>query len=173
MKNLKIYNSIFLMLMVVTVLIGCGFAPHTVKTLPPKLHQVYLQFDQPSGQFETCFKRKLQECGVLLLANPGDKLPIMYLTSNYSYSNTSPISSAQGRIYTLTYTASISISVAGEVLLPAREITVSKGITLQPNEIFEVTPQVDIVKQELLQELFVKILNVLSAKKTFQVLKTV
>lgn len=167
---IKNYSKLFTILISIALLTGCGFTTYSAKSLPPQLQQVYLQAEHPYGQFEVGFKKKLKKCGVTLLEAP-QAASIIHLTSNYSCSNSNPDSSTQGRIYSLTYTASFSVSDHNQQqLLPTKTVSVSRNITLQPNEVFETTPQADIVKQEMSQELSIKILNILSARKTFQTL---
>lgn len=164
----KSYVKICLILISVFLLSGCGFKLRTAESLPPQLHQVYYQTDNPFGQFEVAFKKALKASNVKLLAAPNATAPILHVTSNYSSTTTSSISTTSGRVYSLSYTATISIDDAsGKPLLPSQIAGASRSITLQPNEILETTPQIEIAKQELLQELSIKILNILCAKKTF------
>jgi outer membrane lipopolysaccharide assembly protein LptE/RlpB len=164
----KSYIKVCLILISIFLLSGCGFKLRTAESLPPQLHQVYYQTDNPFGQFEVAFKRALKTSKVKLLDEPNATAPVLHVTSNYSSSTTSSISTTSGRVYSLSYTATISINDAsGKILLTPQTASVSRSISLQPNEIFETTPQVEIAKQELLQELSTKILNILCAKKTF------
>lgn len=170
----KIYTKICIIICGFLVLTGCGFTLLTAKSLPPQLHQLYYQTDNPYGQFETGLKRMLKFSKIVLLDAPNKTAPILHVTANYSYSTTSSISSTAARVYTLNYTATISIDDAtGKVLLTPRTVSASRTIMLQPNEIFETTLQVDIAKQEIRQDLMGKILNVLCAPKTFEALSAI
>jgi LPS-assembly lipoprotein len=161
----------YILILLSLFLTGCGFTLRTAKSLPPQLHQIYYQTDNPYGQFEITLKRTLKASNVILLPAPNATTSILHVTSNYNYSTTSSISSAAGRVYTLNYNATISINGANDkLLLYPQAVTVSRTVTLRPNEVFEVTPQVEITKQEMLQELARKILNILCAEKTFKVL---
>ena len=160
-----------LILITVFFLSGCGFTLRTAQSLPPQLHQAYYQTDNPYGQFEIAFKRALKASSVVLLAEPNATALILHVTSSYAQTTASSISSSSGRVYNLNYTATISINDAsGKLLLSSQTASATRDITLQRNELPEVSAQVEIVKQELLQELATKILNILCAKKTFQAL---
>jgi|GEM_PF-5749704 len=163
----KPYIKICLILISIFLLSGCGFKLRTAESLPPQLHQAYYQTDNPFGQFEVAFKKALKASNVKLLEAPNATAPVLHVTSNYSSSTASSISTTSGRVYSLNYTATISIdNASGKPLLSPQTASTSRSISLQPNEIFETTPQVEIAKQELLQELSTKILNILCAKKT-------
>jgi outer membrane lipopolysaccharide assembly protein LptE/RlpB len=154
------------------LLSGCGFTLRTVKSLPPPLQQIYYQTDNPYGQFEVAFKRALKASKTILLTAPDKTLPILVVTSNYNYNTTSSISSVQARIYTLNYTATVSINdFFNKTLLAPQTVGVTRNVTLQPNEIFESSSQVVIVKQEMARELSDKVLNILRSKQTVQVLE--
>ena len=167
----RFYINICSILINIFFLSGCGFTLRTAQSLPPQLHQVYYQTNNPYGQFEIAFKRALKASNVVLLAEPNATAPVLHVTSNYTNTTTSSISSSAGRVYSLNYTAIISINNAsGKLLLSSQAASATRNITLQHDELLEVSPQVAIVQQELLQELATKVLNVLCAKKTFQAL---
>ena len=167
----KSYISICLILITIFFLSGCGFTLRTAQSLPPQLHQVYYQTDHPFDSFELALKRALRASNVVLLAEPNKTAPVLHVTSSYAQATTSSISTSSGRVYNLNYTATVSINDAsGKLLLAAQTMSAARDITLLPGEVIETSPQVEIVKQELLQELATKILNILCAKKTFQAL---
>lgn len=160
-------NALGCTLIALTLLSGCGFSSITKKPLPPELQQVYYQTEHPYGQFEVTFKRKLKARGIVLLTAPSKTSPIIQVTPNYSYSTTNPASSIQGRIYNLAYTNTITISnFKQQPLLPAETVTVSRTLTLGPNEVFENTPEIEINKNEMVHELSIKTLNILTARRT-------
>lgn len=165
--SLKIYPIIIGLFL----LSGCGFKLRTMQSLPPQLHQIYYQTDNPYGQFEITIKRSLKASNIILLPNSNATAPILHITANYSYSTTSPISTSEARVYTLNYSATISInSTTNALLLTPQTVSTSRSITLQANEPIESSSQIEIAKQEMIQELSVKVLNVLCAEKTFEAL---
>jgi LPS-assembly lipoprotein len=167
----KTFTKICLILTSILLLSGCGFTLRTAKSLPPQLHKVYYQTNNPYGEFETTLKRALKASDIIFLETPDSATPILDVTSNYTYSVPSSVSSAQARTYTLNYSATVSINEAfNKQILTPKTVSASRSISLQSNEVFEISPQIEIVKRELRQELSTKILNVLCAPKTFQAL---
>lgn len=168
----KSYANVCLVLISIFLLSGCGFTLRTTKSLPPQLQQVYYQTDNPYGAFELGFKRALKASSVKMLTAPNTTAPVLRVTSTWSPpSTTTSMSSTSGRTYNLNYTAIVSINDAsGKLLLSPQTVSVTRDINLQSNEIVEITPQVEIAKQEMQQELSTKILNVLCAKNTFRAL---
>jgi len=168
----KTFANLFFILITSTLLASCGFHLNSIKTLPPQLHKIYYQTEHPYEKFELAFKNKLKSNGATLLPAPKITTPTINISSNYSSNNNNPASSTQARIYNLTYTATISINnFYNQPILAPQTASVSRSLTLQPNEVFETTPQAEITKQEMIRELSTKILNILSSSKTFQALE--
>lgn len=165
----KLYINICLMFATIVLLIGCGFTLRNAQSLPQQLHKIYYQSDTPFDQFDITFKKALKSSGVVLLTEVNNSLPALLVTSNYISRSISSASSSSGRVYNLNYTATISISDSfGKLLLSSQTAVASRDVTLMPGEVFEIAPQIEIVKQELMRELSTKILNILCSKKTFQ-----
>ena len=168
----KFFINICFMLISVFLLAGCGFHLRAAKSLPPQLYRVYYQTDNPYGQFEIAFKQALKSSNVVMLDAPNKTALVLHVSSVWSVPDTTvSMSTTSGRTYHLNYNATISINDAsGKVLLSPQTVSASRDINLQPGEIIETTPQVEVVKQELQQELATKILNILCSKNTFQIL---
>jgi outer membrane lipopolysaccharide assembly protein LptE/RlpB len=168
----KIHRNLFFIALIQIFLSGCGFTTYNINSLPPQLKQLYYQTDHPYAPFEVGFKKKLVAAGIKVLSTPKKSTPTIIITSLYNHDANNSASSTQARIYNLSYTATVTINDGDNKQLLAPQIaTVSRSITLQPNEIFEATSQVAIIKQEMRQELTTKIFNILSSPKTFQALK--
>ena len=169
---LKTLAKLFFILITSMLLIGCGFRLNTTKILPPQLNQVYYQTEHPYEKFELYFKKKLQASGAVLLSCPKKAAPIIHISSIYGFSNSSPASSTQARIYNLSYTVTINISDShNQPILAPQTASVTRSIVLQANEVFETTTQADVVKQEMIQELSTKLFNILGSPRTFQALE--
>lgn len=170
---IKSRKNLFSAFIITIFLVGCGFKTHNVNSLPPQLNQIYYQTEHPYEPFEINFKKRLKAAGLNLLSEPKKSALIINVTSscgNPTTNNTS--SSTMARTYDITYTATVSITdYYNKYILNTQTASATRSITLQPNEVFEATPQVAVIKQEMQQELAIKILNILSAPKTFQVLK--
>jgi len=154
---------------------GCGFAPHSIDSFPPQLNRLYYQTKNPYEPFEIDLKKRLKIAGVTLLRSSEKSAVTLNISTHYSAPSTNnynPASSTQARIYNLNYTATISISdYNNKILLAPQTVSVSRAVTLQPNEVLETTPQIAIAKQEMIQELSTKTLNILTAKKTAEALQ--
>ena len=172
-KNMtNTYRNLFFILAALTLISSCGFRPLGTKSLPPQLHQVYYQPEHLYGQFEVTFKKRLEAYGIVLVSEPKATAPTIHAKSNYTSNNNNPASSTQARIYNLTYSATISVSdFHNQPLLGPQTASVTRSVSLLPNEIFETTPQIEIIKQEMMQDLSIKLLNILSSRKTFLTLK--
>lgn len=168
------YKDWFFITAASLLLTGCGFKIHNIKSLPPQLSQVYYQAENKYGTFEISFKKKLKAAGLTLLTEPKKSALIIDVISNCSSPSTNNTSSStMGRVYDITYTATINIiDYYNKPILNTQTASIIRSITLQPNEVFEATPQVAIIKQEMQQELSLKLLNILSAPNTFRVLGT-
>ncbi len=167
---MKSYKKLLLIIFI-QALVGCGFTTHNVNSLPPQLKQIYYQAQNPNEPFEINFKKRLKAAGVNILAESTKSSPIININSSYSSSINNAASTTQARVYNLSYSATITISdFYNKNLLPSQVATVARSITLQPNEIFAATSQLAVIKREMQQELVIKILNILSAPKTFQAL---
>lgn len=161
-----------LAVLAVVILAGCGFKPCSQKTLPVKLHTIYLQPGEHVGQFENDFKRSLKAAGVTVLNQVDSKNLILSLSpTTFSSDNSSIGGSIQARVYNLTFSVSFQvIDAKGKIIIDTQTITVTKGLTLNPNEVFSASNQVDIEKQSMQQEAISKIFNILSSPRTFELL---
>jgi len=170
----KYLNNICLLPLII-LLTGCGFAPHSVDSFPPQLKKVYYQTKNPYEPFEIELKKRLKIAGVTLLASPEKSSLILSVDAHYinpSSNNYNPSSSTQARIYKLGYNATISISdYNNKRVLSPQIVTVSRDVALQPDEVLESTPQIAIAQQEIIRELSIKTMNILTAKKTAETLQ--
>jgi outer membrane lipopolysaccharide assembly protein LptE/RlpB len=111
--------------------------------------------------------KRLKTNRVMLLQQPEKNALILHVSHNYNYSKEERTNSTQARICTLDYTATLAIDdFYGNHILEPTTVTVSHSIILQPNEVFESTSQITIVKNELKEELLNKIFNILISSKT-------
>lgn len=167
---MKILRLIITLTISIILLSGCGFHLRNAKFFPPELKKIYLEAENPYGPFEITFKKSLRASGIKLVDNPLQAPLILHISSNYSYAVTSSGSSTQARVYTLYYTATFSIlDQKRKTLLGPNTVSVSKNLSLAPNEIFEVSTQTVTAKQDMENELSIKILNILGSAHSFEV----
>jgi len=160
--------------MIILGLTGCGFKLRSQASLPTQLHTVFLQTDNPFGQFETSFKKSLKAININLLDKPDPKyLTIALSPTSFTSDNASIGGSIQARVYNLIFSVSFKITDGqGKTLVAPQNVTVTRGLTLNPNEVFGASNQVDIVQQSMQQEAITRIFNILSSKLVFASLAT-
>lgn len=151
-----------------TWLVGCGFHLRGSASLPPQLHILYIQAADPYGGFEVTLSNQLRASGVTISNNIKSAPYILHVTSTYSHVQTSSGISPQARVYSLNYSATLILtSKSGQTILPPTSISVARTLTLSPNEVFEVSNQVETIKQEMQQDLTTKAMNILDSQNTF------
>jgi outer membrane lipopolysaccharide assembly protein LptE/RlpB len=169
---MKIYQKLLAVIIGQLFLSSCGFTTYNINSFPPQLRQIYYQTDHPNEPFEISLKKRLKSANVNLLNEPVKSSPILNVGSGYSSAVNNPSATNQARVYNLNYNATVTISdFFGKKLIGPQVVSVARTITLQPNEAFEATSQTTLVKREMQQELIIKVLNILTAPKTFQALK--
>lgn len=180
LRNHLINNKFFLALNIMGLLLalcfisGCGFTLRSQQSFPPQLHTLYFQADKPYGQFEVALRKALKAANITLL-DDANKAPLIFHVSETSFNHSSDTSSgpsSQARIYHLTMTTYFSIiDNHGNVLLAPQNVTSTRDLTLNSNEIFDTSTQIDVSKQNMRQELITKIFNILSSQKVFAALQ--
>ena len=165
---------LYKIIVVITIIIlaGCGFKLRSQSSLPPQLHTIYLQGSEHFGEFENTLKKSLKAIDVTLLDKADSTHLILSLSpTTFTSDNSSIGGSVQARVYNLTLSVSFQITNAkGKPIIEPQVITVTKGLTLNPNEVFSASNQVDIEKQSMQQEAIIRILNILSSRRTFELL---
>lgn len=174
MNKIILKNSIIYALLctVVIFMSGCGFELRSQKSFPPQLNNIYYQADKPYGEVAINLKKELKSTGIAFADDVNHANIIFHLSEpTFSYNNTSTGPSTQARVYNLSMSVVLSIADAkGRILLEPQTITATRDLTLQPNEIFDVSTQVDVTKHTMEQDLVMKIFNVLGSKKAFNAL---
>lgn len=171
-KSISYKITIIFLTIIALILTGCGFKPRSQATLPPQLHKIYLQTDNPFGQFENAFRKSLKASGITVLDQPNaTNLTLFLAPTTFSSENHSIGGSIQARVYNLSLTVKFKIiDGKGTAIIDTQTITVNKGLTLSPNEVFSASNQVDLEKQTIQQEAIVRIFNILGSKRTKEIL---
>jgi outer membrane lipopolysaccharide assembly protein LptE/RlpB len=172
MQNFRNYLRYFILWTFFILLVGCGFKPSLGNELPPELKRIYFEAAQPYEQFARDIKQALRVNGVIVVSNSSEKLPTIYLDAPvFNYTNLSVGPSTQARIYDMTYAVDFSIRDSeGKTIVGTKTITARRVLTLPPNEVFDTSTEVGVAKQNLEQEIIIKLLNVLSSKEITQLL---
>ena len=152
---------IFIVLCV--ILSGCGFHVRNGDALPPQLHTLYLQSDQPYGQFEITLKRALQKA-TLNVVNTPTAAPIALQIINTRFTHDTPTigDSSQARVYNFTYTVTFSITNtrSGHTLLLPRTVSMTRALTINANQVIDSNNDVDIAQRQMQRGAIMQILNI-------------
>ncbi len=147
--------------------LGCGFNPTNLHELPRNFKRIYYEGTNIHDSLHGAMVKRLKLQGVVLLPQPEKNAPSLKLTYSYFPNLGEHITSTQARIYILSYAATVAIiDINDKIILGPETVNVSRNVTLQPNEVFEVTSQISVVKGELQRELIDKIFNILASQKT-------
>lgn len=165
----RLLCSLCLCSAVIIFVSGCGFTLRTQNSLPPQMRIIYLQADNPYGQLEISLKKELKAAGITLTENANNALLTLHLSAS-SFNQTSDTSSGpstQARIYHLNLTTAFNITDAkGRSVLEQQVVSYAQDLTLNSNEIFDTSTQVDATKQNMQRILIIRILDMLCSKKT-------
>ncbi|KPJ67168.1 MAG: hypothetical protein AMJ43_05810 [Coxiella sp. DG_40] len=167
--------SYLLIICLLCSLSACGFKLYSKESLPPQLHTVYLQSDNPYGQFETDLKHSLTAMGINFVdAQTKAPITLKIINAEFSHDNLNTVSSSQATVYNFTYDVIFNLMDSrSKSIISPQTIQSNRTLTLSPNEVIDANPEVDTMKQEMQRELIFKILNCLSSKNTQQALKMI
>lgn len=172
-KFLKALVKYLFFPLVLLIICGCGFKLNSKSAIPPQLHTVYLQAERPYESFAIKFRKALKSYGINVSDTPQPGAITIHLAAtSFTHTETSTGPSTQARVYNLVYSVIISLSGGnGRTILAPKSVSVTRDLTLAPNEIFEISTQVDTTKQSMEQELLIKIFNILSSKQVAEALR--
>jgi LPS-assembly lipoprotein len=155
------------------LLTACGFHLRGQNELPPQLTTVYLQSNNPYGQLEVVLKTTLEGMNVNIVESP-QQAPITLNITNASltHDNSNVVSSDQASIYNFTNACTFTLinNKTKSQLVSPQNISFTRQLTLQPNEILETSSEVDTLKQEMNRDMISQILNILNSKNVRQAL---
>jgi len=153
-------------------LTACGFHLRGQNELPPALHTVYLQTDNPYGQFESTLKQTLISAGVVMVDSPRAAPVTLSISKPVLANSMSTLgASNQTRVYTVVYTVTFSLMNAqGKVLFPATPITSTRSLTLSANQLLDSNSQLTLLEQEMQRDVIDQLYNRLMSQQIAQVL---
>jgi len=166
MKFLKYIILIYIL----CSLTACGFKLYSKEAIPPQLHTIYLQSNNPYGSLETSLKQTLTTQGIHF-TDSAKHVPIILNISdtNFTHDNSNTVSSSQATVYNFTYDVTFNLLDAhGKKIIKPQTVSATRTLTLNPNEVLDANPEVDTMKQEMERELIFKITNRLNSKNTKQ-----
>lgn len=151
----------------IPTLSACGFQWQQKNAIPSQLQHIYLQSATNYDQFTASLKHSLTTDGVDVFNNPKKGNSILEIIStDFSHSGINAYSSAQASVYTFTFTAILSLHTPdGKAIFDRENFSVSRNITLNPNELLVASNQVTTAEAEMQQEVVRKVLNRLCSKE--------
>lgn len=162
-----------LIIIILSSLTACGFHLYGKNNLPPQMHTVYLQSKTPYGTLEANLRRSLTAVGADVVAEANQSpVTLNIISANLTHSDSNTVSSAQATVYDFNYNVAFNILDAhGKPITDPQQVQASRTLTLNPNEVLDGNPEVDTIQQEMERELAFKIINILGAPNTREVLK--
>ena len=155
------------------ILAGCGFHLRGHEPLPPQLHVLYIQSDNPYGAFTKLLNRTLHGIGIILAKSSKDApytLQIISETSNQEL--TSQGASGQLSTYLLTYSVVYQLlDVHGRVISGPTTVTASRSYSAAANQILGDTNVQSSLKSDMQLDAVVQLLNHLRSRNSVQALK--
>ena len=154
----------FILFCLLITLAACGFKPYGQENLPPKLHTIYYQSENPNARLEVALKDTLQTMGATIVNTPQDApVTLRMLRTSFGHDNPNVTSSSQASIYNFTYSAYFDvIDKKGNSILAPQTVSSHRTLTLSPNNVIDTSNEVQNLQQDMQRELIFKIISVLS-----------
>jgi LPS-assembly lipoprotein len=152
---------------------ACGFHLRSYNELPPAMHTLYLQTENPYGSFEASLRYNLRTSGVILV-DAANKAPITLKISKplQTNSNLATGPSSQARTYSISYEVTFSLANAqGENLLPPQTLNTSRNLILSANQLPQSNNQIDILNRDMEQDIINRLQNRLRSKQIIAALE--
>ena len=144
-------------------LTSCGFRLFDKDILPDKMHIIHLESSNPNGRLEVALKNELKENHIVLSTQEESLVTLNIINTAFIHSNPSNVAySSLSTVYSLAYSLTFDLlDKAGNKIINPEVVTVSRSITLNPNELLDSSPRVLSVKAEMQRELIFKMFNIL------------
>lgn len=163
---MKLLN--ILIICVLCSLTACGFKLYSKKAIPPQLHTVYLQSNNPYGQLEVSLKQTLTAQDVNF-TDSEQQAPIILniMNTSLTHDNSNVVSSSQATVYNFHYKITFNLlDKHGNSIIDSQSVKATRTLTLNPNEMLDANPEVDTMQQEMERELIFKMTNRLTSRNT-------
>ena len=155
------YLKYLLLIITFTWLSACGFKLYDKPLSSLQLATVYLQSPDPYGTFSIALKQSFKAVGIKLAKNANDaQITLNLININLNHDDPNITASSQATIYNFTYSVVFALqNKFGKSLVGTQAITVSRTLTLNPNEVLEASNEVRIMKGEMERELIMQIFD--------------
>lgn len=167
------YKALFISLLCSLILWGCGFHLRGQNILPAPFHVLYVETEEPYGQFESDLKATLRSSGIILVASRNQAPITLFLSKPGIVQNsTTPAPSSQSRVFNITYAVTISLlDPRGRVLLKPQRLSSTRNLILSPNQLLETNNQLHLLEQEMQRDVINQLYNRLRSPKVMRLLQ--
>lgn len=169
----KVLVIIFLYVISLFSLTACAFKLRGQNELPPALRVLYVESDDPYGQFNIKLQNTLRSSDVTLVDSPSSAKVILQISKPVLADRGVTIgSSNQTRIYNISYSVRYVLKTPqGKPILPPQTLTSSRSLTLSPNQLLESNNQLTLLEQEMQRELITLLFDRLTSQQVAQALR--
>lgn len=152
------------------ILTGCGFKLRGQSFIPPELHAVYINSNDPYGEFEARLHKSFNEVGIQTPDSPLDAAITLNISqTSLSYFVNSIGTSSQATIYTVNYQTTIDfLDSTGKILVPAQTVSSTANLTLNANQLLGTNNQIDVLSEQLQYDVIDKIIDLLGSTQIKQ-----
>ena len=163
-----------ILLSLICGLTACGFKLRSSMDLPPNLHALYLESNDPYGQATREIRANLQHLGVRFVEFPSEApVTLNIINSNTSISQTSVGSEQQVSTYMVDYFVTYVLKNSkGRVVVGPKTLTEIRSITMLANEEIENSNKLNEAEENMLREIINKLMFQLTSKQTKNALES-
>ncbi len=144
---------------------GCGFRTLAIERLATVLPVVRLESGDNYDELTLKMAKLLKQHKIrVLMADelPAEQAAKLQIENQFDYQVKGAMYSTAARVYGMRYHVNFKLTTAqGQLIASQNHLTLERDILLQPNEIFEVTGQVNAAKREMCEQLARDILRVI------------
>lgn len=160
-------TNLFLLLIIIMLLSGCGFHLQGAISLVPPLHCIYLQTQDPYGYLATYLREFLKMSHVYLTPSPAlASTTLVILQDESSQELLSVSSTQQTRQYNLRVTIVFEIlDPKGCAIVGPQTLSETRVITVQSNQILGNSNEANLYYQQMRRSLAYAIMNRISSKE--------
>jgi LPS-assembly lipoprotein len=166
--------KIIFLLIICCSSVACGFRLRDESFIPPQLRTLYIQSNNPYGEFESTLKRTLRSLDVTLVPRPqAAPVTLQVQQTNLTYAPTSIGTSSQATVYNVTYTVVIALlDHTGAVLVPAQPISSTATMTLSANQVISNNNQLYLLSQQLQRDIITRMISIFGSQQVTHALES-
>jgi len=147
---------------------GCGFHLRGQTALPPQLKHIAVVSQDQNSAFKNELVNTLRHLDLNVETIEHRAPYTLHILSEYLSQAASAVSaSTQTRQYTLYYTVNFELTdQKGKVIIPQSALSTSRVLTLNMNQILSSNSEALTLQKEMQQEIMMKLMNRLTARRT-------